>query len=98
MRSNYLRPSELLKMQRETGKSYWDLIGRPLYDEGKDEGTREEAEALRYSLGVKLDNMPQIYDPLPMYGDGKGDNLHRYKSSEDFIADFYDFNSTSLCS
>ena len=91
MKGNYLRPSELLKMQRETGKSYWDLIGRPLYDEGKNEGTREEAEALRYSLGVKLDSMPQIYDPLPMYGGGKGNDLHRYKSSEDFIADYEGF-------
>lgn len=91
MKGNYLRPSELLKMQRETGKSYWDLIGRPLYDEGKDEGTREEAEALRYSLGVKLDNMPQIYDPLPMYEGGKDSGLHKYKSSEDFIADYESF-------
>ena len=91
MRSNYLRPSELLKMQRETGKSYWDLIGRPLYDEGKDEGTREEAEALRYSLGVKLDNMPQIYDPLPMYKGGKDGDLYRYKTSDDFIVDYEGF-------
>lgn len=94
MRSNYLRPSELLKMQRETGKSYWDLIGRPLYDEGKDEGTREEAEALRYSLGVKLDNMPQIYDPLPTYKGGKDDDLYRYRTSEDFITEYEGFRPT----
>lgn len=30
MRGNYVSPSELLQAQRETGKSYWDLIGQPL--------------------------------------------------------------------
>lgn len=30
MRGNYISPSELLQAQRETGKSYWDLIGQPL--------------------------------------------------------------------
>jgi len=31
MRGNYQRPSDLLKRQKESGLSYWDLIGRPLY-------------------------------------------------------------------
>lgn len=30
MRGNYKSPSELLQAQRETGKSYWDLVGKPL--------------------------------------------------------------------
>jgi len=31
MRGNYQKPSDLLKQQKESGLSYWDLIGRPLY-------------------------------------------------------------------
>ena len=36
MKGKYIKPSELLKLQQETGKSYWDLIGRPLGKKPKD--------------------------------------------------------------
>lgn len=82
MKGKYSRPSELLKKQKETGLSYWDLIGRPLYDDGKDDATRDEAEQLRYSIGVKLDNMPQIYDPVPTYDDGKDERPNLYREDQ----------------
>lgn len=62
MKGKYLRPSELLRLQRETGKSYWDLIGRPLYDDGKDvseedsqQATPDQISALQYLIGQELD-------------------------------------------
>lgn len=30
MNTNYIKPSELLQRQRQTGESYWDMIGKPL--------------------------------------------------------------------
>lgn len=30
MKSQRIRPSELLKLRKETGQSYWDLVGNPL--------------------------------------------------------------------
>lgn len=86
MKGNYLKPSELLQLQRETGKSYWDLIGRPLYDDGKDEdattttsATTQQADskqdALDYAIAQKLDN---IYSgSIFRYAAGKDDGqLH----------------------
>lgn len=29
---NYNKPSELLARQKQTGESYWDMIGNPLPD------------------------------------------------------------------
>lgn len=62
MKGKYLRPSELLRLQKETGKSYWDLIGRPLYDDGKDvseessqQATPDQISALQYLIGQELD-------------------------------------------
>jgi hypothetical protein len=36
---NYNKPSELLARQKQTGESYWDMVGKPLpkYDTGKPE-------------------------------------------------------------
>lgn len=30
MNKNYIKPSELLRRQRQTGESYWDMVGKPL--------------------------------------------------------------------
>lgn len=39
MKSQRIRPSELLKLRKETGQSYWDLVGNPLptFDNGSDD-------------------------------------------------------------
>lgn len=30
MNKYYIKPSELLQRQRQTGESYWDMVGKPL--------------------------------------------------------------------
>ncbi len=30
MARDYIKPSELLRRQRQTGESYWDMVGKPL--------------------------------------------------------------------
>lgn len=30
MNKDYIKPSELLQRQRQTGESYWDMVGKPL--------------------------------------------------------------------
>lgn len=30
MNKDYIKPSELLRRQRQTGESYWDMVGKPL--------------------------------------------------------------------
>lgn len=30
MNKYYIKPSELLRRQRQTGESYWDMVGKPL--------------------------------------------------------------------
>ena len=84
MRGKYTRPSELLKLQKETGKSYWDLIGRPLYDEGKDvEVPVQEVEdpnitaAIKYAMNLKIDNALQS----------------GFDSGKDNVAGNYNFNA-----
>lgn len=70
MKGNYRRPSELLQEQRKTGKSYWDLIGRPLYDEGKDEqqefkpATDNQIQALQYLMSLNVDSYDEGKDAL----------------------------------
>ena len=29
MNKDYIKPSELLRRQRQTGESYWDMVGKP---------------------------------------------------------------------
>lgn len=67
MKGNYLAPSELLKLQKETGKSYWDLIGRPLYDEGKDEekASSGQISALQQLLSDSIDDKYLIPKNIP---------------------------------
>lgn len=73
MKGKYRKPSELLKLQQETGKSYWDLIGRPLYDDGKDEEEVKEDQdtraALQYAISLKLDDFKR--DHLNLFDNGK---------------------------
>lgn len=30
MNKDHIKPSELLRRQRQTGESYWDMVGKPL--------------------------------------------------------------------
>ena len=30
MNKDYIKPSELLRRQQQTGESYWDMVGKPL--------------------------------------------------------------------
>ena len=30
MNKDYIKPSELLRRQLQTGESYWDMVGKPL--------------------------------------------------------------------
>lgn len=30
MNKDYIKPSELLQRQRQTGESYWNMVGKPL--------------------------------------------------------------------
>lgn len=67
MKGKYLAPSELLKLQKQTGRSYWDLIGRPLYDEGKDEekASSGQISALQQLLSNGIDNKYLIPNNIP---------------------------------
>lgn len=68
MKGKYLAPSELLKLQKETGRSYWDLVGRPLYDEGKDDEEKASSgqiSALKQLLSDELDTKYLIPDNMP---------------------------------
>lgn len=84
MRGNYSRPSEILRRQKETGKSYWDLIDRPLYDEPEDD-----------QISMDVLNQ-QINQALERYNRGKnfpsfGGGLDRYRTAEDFITQYEGF-------
>lgn len=67
MKGKYLAPSELLRLQKQTGRSYWDLIGRPLYDEGKDEekASSGQISALQQLLSDTLDTKYIIPNNIP---------------------------------
>lgn len=58
---NYNKPSELLARQKQTGESYWDMIGKPLpkYEKGKSQYQRF-VETHRRGLyrWLKANNMP----------------------------------------
>lgn len=72
MKGNYKKPSELLKEQKETGKSYWDLIGRPLYDDGKDSDSEESVKQNEPASQEQLDALRYIADmALDSYNNGK---------------------------
>jgi len=54
---NYNKPSELLARQKQTGESYWDMIGEPLpkYKGGKNNTTQwyKPSDAIRKFIRIK---------------------------------------------
>lgn len=92
MKSKYIKPSELLKLQKETGKSYWDLIGRPLGKKPKDpakdivdEYDPVQREALRMQIESALD--------YPQYKSGKSPKVKTWNDNDiaDLIIGFEGF-------
>ena len=51
MIGKYKKPSELLDEQKRTGKSYWDLIGRPLYEQPESD-SQPANEQSKYALAL----------------------------------------------
>lgn len=93
MKGKYIKPSELLKLQRETGKSYWDLIGRPLGKKPKDpakdvvdEYDPVQREALRMQIESALD--------YPQYKGGKSPKIKTWNDNDiaDLIIGFEGFS------
>ena len=85
MKGKYIKPSELLKLQQETGKSYWDLIGRPLGKKPKDpakdvvdEYDPVQREALRMQIESALD--------YPQYKGGKSPKIKTWNDND--VANF----------
>lgn len=92
MKGKYIKPSELLKLQKETGKSYWDLIGRPLGKKPKDpakdvidEYDPVQREALRMQIESALD--------YPQYKSGKSSKVKTWNDNDiaDLIIGFEGF-------
>lgn len=92
MKGKYIKPSELLKLQKETGKSYWDLIGRPLGKKPKDpakdvidEYDPVQREALRMQIESALD--------YPQYKGGKSPKIKTWNDNDiaDLIIGFEGF-------
>lgn len=87
MKGEYNKPSELLRLQKQTGKSYWDLIGRPLYEDGKDKEEISDSErqdlmnAIDYAMSLQLDK----------YNDGKDKITYVAKDSGLSYGGYYDF-------
>lgn len=92
MKGNYKRPSELLKLQKQTGKSYWDLIGRPLYDEGKDgEGIIEDDPKKKADLMAAIDYALSLSIDKPQYDNGKDKVEYVMQDSGLSYDGYYDF-------
>ena len=69
MRGNYQKPSDLLKQQKESGLSYWDLVGRPLYGNPTQEDPAQQA-VLNRQIDAALDGfIPNV--EYPKYKKGK---------------------------
>lgn len=91
MRGKYVKPSELLELQRQTGKSYWDLIGRPLYDDGKDVNgeSTEEDEQKKVDLMNAIDYALSLSFDQPKYDKGK--DLYIDQNAGLSYEGYYDF-------
>lgn len=74
MKGQQLSPSQLLKLQKETGQSYWDLIGRPL--------TKKEEGPKQYTLADIEDEVNQY--ALDHFSEGK-DNTQAYINDYDDV-------------
>lgn len=70
MKSQRIRPSELLKLRKETGQSYWDLVGNPLptFNDGSD-----DVEALS-PHPYTMKSIEQL-QPFERFGDGKSQSF-----------------------
>lgn len=97
MRGNYKSPSELLQAQRETGKSYWDLIGKPLNPNTgynlNNPHAAEESEYNKWYNGSKLsdDDNTKLQQLLEEYDKGVKANsnpLPSYKGGKDKFTTF----------
>lgn len=77
MIGKYKKPSELLDEQKRTGKSYWDLIGRPLYEQPESD-SQPANEQSKYALALQLREALSDYD-YPQYKKGKGGQSYTYK-------------------
>lgn len=97
MRGNYASPSELLQAQRETGKSYWDLIGKPLnQNTGYNFNNPHAAEEKQYNEwydsqklsdedNIKLQQLLSEYDKNVK---SNTDSLPKYKKGKDKFHSF----------
>lgn len=97
MRGNYASPSELLQAQRETGKSYWDLIGKPLnqntgYNLNNPHATEEkqynewyDSQKLSDEDNIKLQQLLSEYDKNVK---SNTDSLPKYKKGKDKFHSF----------
>lgn len=97
MRGNYASPSELLQAQRETGKSYWDLIGKPLnQNTGYNLNNPHAAEEKQYNEwydsqklsdedNIKLQQLLSEYDKNVK---SNTDSLPKYKKGKDKFHSF----------
>lgn len=74
MKGQQLSPSQLLKLQKETGQPYWDLIGRPL--------TKKEEGPKQYTLADIEDEVNQY--ALDHFSEGK-DNAQAYINDYDDV-------------
>lgn len=92
MRGNYKSPSELLQAQRETGKSYWDLIGKPLTPNTgynlNNPHAAEESEYNKWYNGSKLSDeddakLQQLLSEYDKSVKSNTDNLPSYKGGKD---------------
>ena len=97
MRGNYKSPSELLQAQRETGKSYWDLIGKPLNPNTgynlNNPHAAEESEYNKWYNGSKLsdedsEKLQQFLEEYDKDVKSNSNSLPSYKGGKDKFTTF----------
>lgn len=97
MRGNYKSPSELLQAQRETGKSYWDLVGKPLTPNTgynlNNPHAAEESEYNKWYNGSKLsdedsEKLQQLLEEYDKDIKSNSNSLPSYKGGKDKFTTF----------
>ena len=97
MRGNYKSPSELLQAQRETGKSYWDLVGKPLTPNTgynlNNPHAAEESEYNKWYNGSKLsdedsEKLQQFLEEYDKDVKSNSNSLPSYKGGKDKFTTF----------
>lgn len=97
MRGNYKSPSELLQAQRETGKSYWDLVGKPLTPNTgyniNNPHAAEESEYNKWYNGSKLsdedsEKLQQLLEEYDKDIKFNSNSLPSYKGGKDKFTTF----------